>query len=254
MTEIESGIAAFYEDFASRIWLTYRRNFEEFKGSQVTTDIGWGCMIRSGQMLVANTLVQLELSRHWRKMDPSKSVHLAEDIGSESIHKNIIRLFGDSYENSPLSIHNIMDVAQETFSKKPGDWFGPSATAHILQKTIEQNRDTDMLNNLRAYVAKDGTVYKGDIYKMCRIIKKEIKASRSSFDSIINIDEYSIIDPNELLTASSIAFAGLVTSKISFHWFIKCDHKKVDWAKYIIDIVHKVNERSSCPVSKMILP
>ena len=136
MTEIESGIAAFYEDFSSRIWLTYRKNFEEFKGSQVTTDLGWGCMIRSGQMLVANTLVQLELSRHWRKMDPSKSVHLAEDIGSESIHKNIIRLFGDSYENSPLSIHNIMDVAQETFSKKPGDWFGPSATGKSLSEAL----------------------------------------------------------------------------------------------------------------------
>ena len=161
---------------------------------------------------MANTLVQLELSRHWRKMDPSKSVHLAEDIGSESIHKSIIRLFGDSYENSPLSIHNIMDVAQDTFSKKPGDWFGPSATAHILQKTIDRNRDNDMLNNLRAYVAKDGTVYKGDVYEMCKIIKKEIKASRSS----LYLDEYSIIDPNELLTASSIAFAGLVTLKISF--------------------------------------
>ena len=92
-----------------------------------------------------------------------------------------------------------------------------------------------MLNNLRAYVAKDGTVYKGDIYKMCRIIKKEIKASRSSFDSIINIDEYSIIDPNELLTASSIAFAGFVTSKISFslvhkvHIFLR---RPQNFAKY----------------------
>ena len=82
MGEVESGIKAFYEDFSSKIWLTYRKNFKEFKGTQITTDCGWGCMIRSGQMLVANTLVQLKLSRHWRKFDPEKSVHLAEDIGS----------------------------------------------------------------------------------------------------------------------------------------------------------------------------
>jgi len=205
LTEIDSGIAAFNEDFSSRIWLTYRKNFKEFKGTQISTDCGWGCMIRSGQMLVANTLVQLKLSRHWRKMDPSKSVHLAEEIGTESTHKNIIRLFGDTYDSniSPLSIHNLMEIAQETFNNKPGDWFGPSATAHIVQKTIDKNRDHDFLGGLRAYVAKDGTVYKGDIYEMCKI-KKEIKASRSSFDSIINIDEYSIIDPNELLTPSFI--------------------------------------------------
>ena len=35
-------------------------------------------------------------------------------IGSESMHKNIIRLFGDTYYEegvSPLSIHNLMDIA-----------------------------------------------------------------------------------------------------------------------------------------------
>ena len=52
-------------------------------------------------------------------------------------------------------------IYQETFNKKPGDWFGPSATAHILQKALEKNRDHDVLCDLRAYVARDGTVYKG---------------------------------------------------------------------------------------------
>ena len=64
-----------------------------------------------------------------------------------------------------------MEIAQETFNNKPGDWFGPSATAHIVQKTIDKNRDHDFLGGLRAYVAKDGTVYKGDIYEMCKIKK-----------------------------------------------------------------------------------
>jgi len=233
LTEVESGIAAFHEDFSSKIWLTYRKNFKEFKNTQITTDCGWGCMIRSCQMMVANSLIQLKLGRHWRKFDPSKSVHLAEDIGSESMHKDIIRLFGDTYYEdgiSPLSIHNLMDIAKDSFNKKPGDWFGPCQTAHILQKALEKNRDHNMLNDLRAYVAKDGTVYKGDIYEMCRI-KKEIKASRSSFDSLINFDEYSIIDPNELLTPSSIALGGQsYLENVGFVPYIQpdCEHIPVE--------------------------
>ena len=78
--------APFLDDFESRLWLTYRSNFEPIPKSQspnaaaamtfsarirsqlvdqagFTSDTGWGCMIRSGQSLLANTLIMLRLGR-----------------------------------------------------------------------------------------------------------------------------------------------------------------------------------------------
>lgn len=76
----------FLDDFESKIWLTYRSNFPAIPRSQdpkaassmslsvrlrsqlgdqagFTSDTGWGCMIRSGQSLLANTLVMLRMGR-----------------------------------------------------------------------------------------------------------------------------------------------------------------------------------------------
>jgi len=71
----------FLDDCESRIWLTYRSNFPGIKKSSeasmtlsvrlrslgdqagFTSDTGWGCMIRSGQSLLANALVILRLGR-----------------------------------------------------------------------------------------------------------------------------------------------------------------------------------------------
>lgn len=47
----------FYHDLCSRLWMTYRHNFPPIRPSAYTTDIGWGCMLRSGQSLLANTLL-----------------------------------------------------------------------------------------------------------------------------------------------------------------------------------------------------
>src|SRR6266536_5227145 len=78
--------SAFLDDFESRIWLTYRSNFPAIAKSKdpsaassmtfsvrlrsqlmdpagFTSDTGWGCMIRSGQSLLANTLSTLHLGR-----------------------------------------------------------------------------------------------------------------------------------------------------------------------------------------------
>lgn len=53
----------FYDDFVSRLWMTYRHNYPPIRPSNHKTDIGWGCMLRSGQSLLANTLIIHFLSR-----------------------------------------------------------------------------------------------------------------------------------------------------------------------------------------------
>lgn len=77
---------AFLSDFGSRIWITYRSNFTPIPRTKsleatssmtlgvrlrsqlmdpqgFTSDTGWGCMIRSGQSLLANTFSVLLLGR-----------------------------------------------------------------------------------------------------------------------------------------------------------------------------------------------
>ena len=76
----------FLDDFEAKIWLTYRSNFPAIARSQdpkafnamtfsarlrsqlidqngFTSDTGWGCMIRSGQSLLANASLILRLGR-----------------------------------------------------------------------------------------------------------------------------------------------------------------------------------------------
>lgn len=76
----------FLDDFEARIWFTYRSGFPVIQKSEkpeaaasmafavrlrsqlidqggFSSDTGWGCMIRSGQSLIANTLLILRLGR-----------------------------------------------------------------------------------------------------------------------------------------------------------------------------------------------
>lgn len=58
-----AGMDELNADVKSRLWFTYRRNFPVIGESGHTSDKGWGCMLRCGQMVVAQALVNQHLGK-----------------------------------------------------------------------------------------------------------------------------------------------------------------------------------------------
>lgn len=112
----DDGVASFVQDFSSRILLTYRKGFAAIGDSKYTSDVNWGCMLRSSQMLVAQALIVHRLGRSWRK---------AFDKPLDKDYIEILHLFGDS-ESSPFSIHNLVQ-AGNGYDLAAGSWVGPYA-------------------------------------------------------------------------------------------------------------------------------
>lgn len=163
------GIEGFKSDFISKVWMTYRREFPIMAGSSFTTDCGWGCMLRSGQMLLAQALVCHFLGRTWR-WTPEKPIQNAREFHEDCLHRMIIKWFGDkSSVNSPLSIHQMVKLG-ENLGKKPGDWYGPASVAHCLQAVLAAaSTENYEFDSLEIYVAQDSTVYVQDVQTLCRL-------------------------------------------------------------------------------------
>ncbi|KAF2001100.1 autophagy-related protein-like protein 4 [Amniculicola lignicola CBS 123094] len=157
----------FLDDFESRIWMTYRSGFAPIQKSQdpkataamsfrvrmqnlaqsaFTSDSGFGCMIRSGQCILANALLELKLGRDWRVTESTP----------EHNDKHILSLFADD-PAAPFSIHKFVDRGAAVCGKYPGEWFGPSATARCIQDLVNQYKEA----GLRVYVSGDGA----DVYE-----------------------------------------------------------------------------------------
>nr|XP_048309102.1 cysteine protease ATG4C isoform X2 [Myodes glareolus] len=200
---IAGNVEEFRKDFISRIWLTYREEFPQIEASALTTDCGWGCTLRTGQMLLAQGLILHFLGRAWTWPD---ALHI-ENSDSDSWTSNTVKKFTASLEASLSGERELRTPAvslKETIRKPPDDlaaqneichrkivsWFGDSPVSVFgLHRLIEFGKKSGKkagdwygpavvahilrkaveearqpdLQGLTVYVAQDCTVYNSDV-------------------------------------------------------------------------------------------
>ncbi|KAK2721367.1 hypothetical protein QYM36_003596, partial [Artemia franciscana] len=145
-------------DFYSRLWLTYRRYFPKL-GSKFISDCGWGCMLRTAQMMMGHALISFHLGREWRWNFTITVPAL------ESLHRGIVSLFGDT-EDCVFSIHNLVSFGRK-IGKEPGDWFGPTSAAYVLRDALNMASNShDILKRIRIYVAQDMAVVPSEVERL----------------------------------------------------------------------------------------
>ncbi|KAG1928655.1 cysteine protease ATG4D-like [Pimephales promelas] len=192
----------FRRAFSSLLWMTYRRGFPPLDGSALGSDAGWGCMLRSAQMLLAQGLVLHIMPAGWtwpathhqtkddlqvlgshtrvrslRDSAKPRRFSLGTALDGESLvesaHRRLVRWFGD-HPPAPFGLHRLVELGRAS-GKRAGDWYGPAIAAHILQKAVSASE----LSDLAVYVAQDCTVYMGDV------LSRVDQSARSGWKSLV---------------------------------------------------------------------
>ncbi|GHJ89389.1 hypothetical protein NliqN6_5791 [Naganishia liquefaciens] len=180
----------FLDDLASTIWCTYRSQYapitaipeiiatpESYRSQRLpripaeetrtspwqwmttdraglTTDAGWGCMLRTGQSVLANALVHHHLGRDWRLGPDSRS-----DSERYATYVQILGWFLDDPSAAcPFSVHRMALVGKQ-LGKSVGEWFGPSTAAGAL-KTLTNGFPPC---GLAVVTATDSTIYASEV-------------------------------------------------------------------------------------------
>mmetsp|Transcript_88923 Transcript_88923/g.206949 ORF Transcript_88923/g.206949 Transcript_88923/m.206949 type:complete len:356 (+) Transcript_88923:64-1131(+) len=162
----EEGQEALLADFRSRIQLTYRKNIPTplklVDGREISSDAGWGCMLRATQMMLAQCFVALVLGREWR-FDAER------DLASGSAYLEVVSCFLD-VPTAPFSLHCLVAAGQHLLGKEPSTWFGPTSAAqavgHLFQSTDASSREPAFLRSVGCRVFEDGAVFKDSVLEL----------------------------------------------------------------------------------------
>lgn len=137
------------EEILKLPWCTYRSHFKPIvrveAGNVIktfTSDQGWGCTLRAGQMVLIAALSK-HLSIPFRE---NRFMYAA--------------MLGENLENSQFSLHKMVEIGQRHLHRMPGDWCSASTVSHILHYLISE---TAFFSDFTVSVAMDGAIFRDEV-------------------------------------------------------------------------------------------
>jgi len=188
------------DDESSLFWFTYRCDFPQIAPYSFTTDAGWGCMLRSAQMMLGQTLRMHYQTREWRPPQSLAKRRLDPFI------RRVLTWMADfpSKSENVYSLHNMVAAGIAQYQVLPGEWWGPGTVSHVLCDLCalyeEQHnqvlakhdaykfRQTYIPGDIRrpmfrVHVASQGTVYRDSLEELMTndaLAKSESKESNNA--------------------------------------------------------------------------
>jgi hypothetical protein len=118
-------------------YLSYRNHFKIPLKNGLVSDAGWGCMARTGQMMLCHTL---------------KKIIQNDD--------EILSMFYDQPE-SAFSIHKITEYGANHHIPV-GKWFNPTGIGYTLKDLVSKSAITNQ--SLEVVIGRDGSIFESEIY------------------------------------------------------------------------------------------
>jgi len=182
----------FIRDFKSIVWCSYRNGFPQMSPYPITSDRGWGCMLRAAQMILAQGLIRHIFTREWRT--PLDIDHRRND----SKYCKVLEWFVD-HPSGPLdclfSLHNMV-LAGMQYDMLPGEWYGPSDATKVLRDLF--NAQEEKLGLCLAFLVCDGgSIYRDVVNKAVGARQEEQKSEHPVpiFDEEMSRDGNLFHDP-----------------------------------------------------------
>jgi Peptidase family C54 len=122
------------DDELSLFWFTYRGGFPEIAPYGIFSDAGWGCMLRSAQMMLAQALRVHFKSREWKSHRLSISQRRREPF-----LRSLLTWMADfpSASDNVFAIHQMVACGMAKYEILPGEWYGPTTACHVLRDLVQ---------------------------------------------------------------------------------------------------------------------
>ena len=119
-------------------FFSYRRDFPPLDNG-ATSDVGWGCTLRSGQMLLARALQLSLLGSDFRCGSPPAASPCTpllpggeEGDAASMVHAHILSLFRDN-PDAPFGLHGLLRGSRDAAASA---WLAPHALCRVLASAV----------------------------------------------------------------------------------------------------------------------